>query len=208
MAILIAVVGVSGVGKTALVQALAKSYPFEACYEEHSERPFQTLFKHDARFALANQIDYLLLRGEQEKRLRESRAIGLMDGGLDLDFHGFTRLFHGRDLLTDIEFDLCRRIYEMLRGFLPRPEFFIRLHADEGTVARRLSRRDRINIARLEDTTQFDSFLDEWLLSLPSQQVLKLDVSNETRGYEHSVGIILDRLRASDVLPSNHRSSS
>src|SRR5215208_5238720 len=130
MSRLIAVVGASGVGKTALVRALAKAYPpalnsaegFETAYEEHTERPFQSLFKQDARYGLANQIDYLLLRAEQEKALRASQHIGLIDGGLDLDFHGFTRLFHSRCLLTDPEFDLCRRVYGFLRETLPPPE--------------------------------------------------------------------------------------
>ena len=87
---LITVVGVSGVGKTALVHALTQKYPFETAYEEHAERPFQILFKDDPRYALANQIDYLLRCAEQEKQLRALPQIGLMDGGLDLDFHGFT----------------------------------------------------------------------------------------------------------------------
>jgi deoxyadenosine/deoxycytidine kinase len=193
MSKLIAVVGASGVGKTALVRALAKAYPFETSYEGHAERPFQARFKNDSRYALANQIDYLLLRAEQEKRLRASPQLGLIDGGLDLDFHGFTRLFHLRRLLTDSEFDLCRRVYIFLREVLPRPELIVRLHADELTVARRLSARDRINIANVEDTVIFNAFLDEWLKTIPPERILELDVSNETFEYERSVGIVLDR---------------
>jgi deoxyadenosine/deoxycytidine kinase len=193
---LIAIIGVSGVGKTALVSALAKAYDFETAYEQHIERPFQSLFKQDARYALANQIDYFLLRAEQEKNLRVSPLPGLIDGGLDLDFYGFTRLFHSRRLLTDPEFDLCRRVHELIRRSLPRPELIIRLCADESTVASRLSRRDRINIANAEDTSLFNSFLDEWLASIPSDQTLELDVTNETLGYEQSVSIILDRITA------------
>jgi deoxyadenosine/deoxycytidine kinase len=194
MAELIAVVGASGVGKTAFVRALAKAYPFATAYEQHAERPFQALFKNDARYALANQIDYLLLRAGQEKELRLSPQIGLIDGGLDLDFHGFTRLFHSRCLLTDPEFDLCRDVYDLIRKFLPRSELLVRLGADEGTVARRLAARDRINIASADDTALFDSFLDEWLASIPSDQVLELDVADETLEYERSVSMVLGKI--------------
>lgn len=198
---LIAVVGASGVGKTALVHALAKAHPFATAYEGHAERPFQALFKKDSRFGLANQIDYLLLRAEQEKRLRvralSSTQIGLIDGGLDLDFHGFTRLFHSRCLLTDPEFELCRRVYSLFRELLPGPELIIRLRADEGTVARRLSTRDRINIASAEDTALFSSLVDEWLTTLPPEQILELDVSDEALEYERSVEMILDRILSS-----------
>src|SRR5687768_11714924 len=195
MSNLIAIVGPSGVGKTALVRALAQAYPFETAYEGHAERPFQSLFKEAPRYALANQIDYFLICAEQEKQLRASPRVGLMDGGLDLDFHGFTRLFHQRGLLTDAELALCRRVYNFLRTTLPRPELFVRLCADEETVARRLSTRERINIARAEDTALFNAFLDEWLASIPPDQVLVLDVSKETLEYERSVKIILNKSR-------------
>jgi deoxyadenosine/deoxycytidine kinase len=195
MSRLISVVGASGVGKTALVQALARTGKFTIAYEQHAERPFQNLFKQDARYAFANQIDYLLLRAEQEATLRAAPQIGLMDGGLDLDFHGFTRLFHQRGLLTDPEHDLCRRVYSFVRASFPPPDLIVRLNADDSTVARRLSTRKRINIASPEDTALFNSFLDKWIASIPSDQVLELDVSNETLEYEQSVNIILDRIQ-------------
>ena len=99
MSKLISIVGASGVGKTALVQVLAQNKNFNTAYEQHTERPFQALFKQDKKYALANQVDYFLLRAEQEKDLRAAPQIGLIDGGLDLDFHGFTRLFLHRSLL-------------------------------------------------------------------------------------------------------------
>ena len=191
---LITVVGASGVGKTALVNALSQAYPFATAYEQHAERPFQALFKQDKKYALANQLDYLLLRAEQEKELRDSPHIGLMDGGLDLDFYGFTRLFLHRKLLTQPEYDLCRRVYALIRESLPGPELIVSLCADEITVTDRLSKRNRINIASAEDTSQFNSFLNEWLASVPSQQKLDLNVTNESLDYSRSVAAVLHRL--------------
>jgi deoxyadenosine/deoxycytidine kinase len=195
MSRLISIVGASGVGKTTLVQALARSGRFATAYESHAGRPFQALFKQDGRYALANQMDYLLLRAEQEQELRRAARTGLMDGGLDLDFHGFTRLFLSRGLLAGPEYDLCSRLYAFIRAALPPPELIVSLKADSETVAGRLSQRDRINIARLEDTALFTSHVDEWLASLPSKRVLRLDVSHESPDYAHSVQAILDRIR-------------
>jgi deoxyadenosine/deoxycytidine kinase len=191
---LISIVGASGVGKTALVQALSRTGMFSTAYEQHTQRPFQALFKKDARYALANQIDYFLLRAEQERILRASPAIGLLDGGLDLDFYGFTRLFHSRGLLSDPEYDLCRRVYAFIRESLPSPELIVRLCTDEITVRNRLSTRDRINIASSEDTALFNSYLDEWLATIPSDQILELDVSNETIAYEKSIATIQKKI--------------
>jgi len=194
---LISVVGASGVGKTALVQALAKTNKFITAYEQHTARPFQALFKQDKRYALANQTDYMLLRAEQEKELRAlpSAQIGLIDGGLDLDFHGFTRLFLSRNLLSQPEFDLCRRLYTFIRETLPQPELVVRLHADVETVNSRMVSRKRINIASAEDTALFDSYLDEWLAGIPSEQILELDVSNESLEYRQSIQIIHERIK-------------
>lgn len=191
---LITIIGPSGVGKTALARALAGTHDFATALEQHDERPFQALFKQDARYGLANQIDYFLLRTEQERTLRTDPHIGLIDGGLDLDYHGFTRLFHHRGLLTDPELDLCRRLYETLRGLMPLPELIVRLRADRETVAGRLSARERINIASVEDTALFESFLDEWLIDIPSQQVLEIDVTNETPEYKRSIARIVPRI--------------
>lgn len=191
---LITIVGASGVGKTSLVRALGETGMFSIAYEQHLERPFQKLFKENKQYALANQIDYLLLCAEQERSLRASARTGLMDGGLDLDFHGFTRLFLSRGLLTRPEFDLCSRLYSVLRESLPEPELIVRLWADEPTVAGRLARRHRINIASAADTALFNSLLDEWLAGIPSSKVLSLDVSNETLDYSQSVKRVLDCL--------------
>ena len=129
MSKLIAIVGTTGVGKTSLARALASAANLELRLEQHAERPFQILFKTDKRYGLANQIDYLLLRAEQERELRTSGHTGLVDGGLDQDFHGFTRLFHARGYLSAAEFDLCRRFYTFARATLPLPDLIIHLRA-------------------------------------------------------------------------------
>ena len=180
-----------------MVQALDRTGRFVTAYEQHAGRPFQSLFKHDHRYALANQVDYLLLRAEQERTLRSSMTgpqVGLVDGGLDLDFHGFTRLFYTRGLLTDPEYDLLRRLYEFIRTSLPFPDLVVHLCADETAVADRLSKRDRINIVSAEDTALFNAFLEEWLATVPTSRLLSLDVSQETLAYEASVNTILEQL--------------
>lgn len=196
------VIGPSGIGKTALVRALAKTGKFAIALEEHDERPFQALFKQDPLYGLANQIDYFLLRAEQERALRAAPQIGLIDGGLDLDYHGFTRLFHARGLLTDPEFDLCRRLYELLRGLMPLPELIVRLKADEKTVAGRLSARKRINIASAEDFTTFESFLDEWLATLDPVRILEVDVSTHDPRYNQAIPALLAQIKRLEMLES------
>ena len=191
---LIVIVGASGVGKTTLARALCEKHDFAIAYEQHSERPFQKLFKQDPKYALANQLDYLLYRAEQERELRQSDKPALMDGGLDLDFHGFTHLFHARGWLTDEEFNLCRRFYEHTRALLPPPELIIALSASAQTIRERLASRNRINIASSEDAQDLNQFIKKWLASIPKNKILNLDVSNEDSDYSISVPLILEKV--------------
>jgi deoxyadenosine/deoxycytidine kinase len=150
--------------------------------------------KTDARYALANQLDYLLLRAEQELLLRQSPQTGLMDGGLEMDFHGFTRLFHARTWLTDAEFDLCKHFYELVRSHQPPPDLIIHLTARPEIICRRLETRKRINIAAAEDAPQLDYFLGEWLSTLTPDHLLRLEVSENDFGYQHLLPSLLNTL--------------
>ncbi len=204
---LIAIVGPSGAGKTSLVRALSEAGDFSVAYEQHTERPFQSLFagsapgtgKQDTRYALANQLDYLLFRAEQEKNLRTSPLIALTDGGLDLDFHGFTRLFHAHGWLNDPAFDLCRRFYFLTRELLPSPDLIIHLTISNEIIHQRLAKRRRINIASAEGTELFNSFVDEWLATIPAPCLLRLDVTDEDVHYTQSVSRIMTGLQENKI---------
>ncbi|GAB4485827.1 MAG: hypothetical protein OHK0031_09970 [Anaerolineales bacterium] len=196
MAALISLIGSSGVGKTTLARALAKSANFALALEQHTERPFQTLLEMDTRYALANQMDYLLLRAEQEAALRQSGQIAVLDGGLEMDYHIFTRLFAARALLSPAETELCRRLYDFARARLPAPELFILLEAPPEVIRARLMNRQRINIARPDDIPLIEGFLADWLRGLPPERLLRLDVSTAAPDYADLLPGLLTTIRA------------
>ncbi len=176
---IIVVVGNSGVGKTTLCAALSAARPFATGLEQHAERPFQALMAADPpRYALANQVDYLLLRAEQERALRDGELPGLIDGGLDLDFHAFTRLFHARGYLSDAEFALCARLYGSLRALLDPPDLILRLAAPLPVVEARYAHRGRpLEIARRDDLALMERFIAEWLAAVPDIPLITIDAA-------------------------------
>ena len=176
---LVCVVGNSGVGKTTLVRRLCDLIPLQPALEQHDERPFQQLFADDlTRYGLANQVDYLLLRAEQERAARAADGVAIHDGGLDLDFHGFAKLFWHKGYLSGAEYGLCERLYATLRTWLPSPDLVIHLVAPVALAEQRYRMRNRsLEITRLEDLATLGDLIDTWVATLPPEQVLRVDAA-------------------------------
>lgn len=197
MSKLIAVIGNSGVGKTTLVKRLCAVGGFASALEQHYERPFQQAMAADRRrYALANQLDYLLYRAEQERALRLAPAVGLVDGGLDLDFWGFTRLFHHLGYLDDAELALCERQYRLLRALLPPPDLYLVLSAPPATVMRRFAARGRtLEIAARDDLQALDRLVGAFVAALDPADVIHVDAGADDFCEPRQIAALLAEIR-------------
>ncbi len=190
---LIVVVGNSAVGKTTLTEALRAAGDFATGLEEHATRPFQALFKNAAGYALANQIDFLLLRAEQERQLRAQPKTGIQDGGLEMDFFVFTRLFQRKGLLSTQEYRLCERLFAQIRSSQPPPEGILWLTAPLDVVAERFTRRGRpLEIATRDDLQATQALLDDWLQHVDPGRILRIDATGDDPGYQGCLAEALD----------------
>jgi deoxyadenosine/deoxycytidine kinase len=194
---LIIVVGNTGIGKTTLTCLLGEKTGMKIGLERHSDRPFQAQLKKHSTMAFNNQVDYLMARAEQEQAIRAGKGTGILDGGLEMDFFVFSRLFHEKGWLTDEEMTLLKRTYELLRRLLPPPELVIHMQAAPELIAERFLHRGRIvEIAALADIERIDPLLLEWLSRVPIQRVITVDASVNDPSYTSILPIVLERVAA------------
>ncbi len=195
---LVTIVGGSGSGKTTLARVICQAGNYTPYLEDLRIRPFQASFRHEGKsYALANQVDFLLYRAEQEISIRNSEGIGVQDGGLDLDYYIFSRLFRANQYLTQDEFALVERLYRLLRALLPPPNCVIRLNIPLEVVARRRTVRQReLDITANSDLARIDRLLKEWFSqSPPSSPVLEIDNRLDDASFSKSIDKVMEFIR-------------
>jgi deoxyadenosine/deoxycytidine kinase len=127
--------------------------------------------------------------------VRQNGQTAVLDGGLDLDYHLFTRAFFLNGYLTLEDFDLCRRFYTLLRGLLPPPELVIYLIAPIPLLAERRAARSReIDIARTGDLDAMQVLLEEWIETIPKDSIIRVDSGGDP-GFARSLPLLLERIR-------------
>jgi deoxyadenosine/deoxycytidine kinase len=190
---LITIAGNLGAGKTTLTKLICDHGGFIPYWERPEEHPFQTVFLDDLpKWALANQMEFLLFRCEQELQIRKNNQTAVMDGGFDQDFHVFTKNLYHKGHLTSDEFNICNRFYHFVRSFLPPPDIIIRIIIDTPTLLQRRLNRDRKTVDLLFNPKEFvdlELLLDEWLKGEASTPVLLFP-------FEHDLNRCTDEINA------------
>ena len=199
---LIIVAGNLGAGKTTLTKLVCDKGGFTPYWERPEEHPFQKDFSDDlSKWALANQMDFLLFRCEQEMQIRKDNQIAVMDGGFDQDFHVFTKNLYNKGHLSTDEFRICERFYHFVRSFLLPPDIIIRIIIDTPTLLQRRIKRARKTVDQLFTAQEFvdiEMLLDGWLKGEVSSQVLPFpfehdlnDCTDEIDGLIRQIGVVL-----------------
>jgi deoxyadenosine/deoxycytidine kinase len=192
----VTVIGNCGSGKTTLTKLISEQLGYCALLEQHAERPFQVSFMQDlTRDAFQNQVDYLLLRVEQERFIRAGAhaAHGVQDGGLDQDFYVFSRLFLRKGYLRQEEYDLIARLHALWRELLPPADCIIRLKAPLPVLAARRAQRKRgIDIVQDGDLPVIEDLVASWMQELlPGTALLEVETGDEKVPFAGSlVGVL------------------
>jgi deoxyadenosine/deoxycytidine kinase len=197
---LISIVGNLGAGKTTLTKLICDQGSYIPYWEKPEEHPFQVDFTRDfKRWAFANQMDFLLYRCQQELIARQNDEIAVMDGGLDQDFHVFSKNLYHKGYLTEGEFNVCERFYQLARCLLPPPDMIIRILIGTPTLMQRRLSRTRKTVDNLFDPqvfTDLEILLDDWLNHEISSPVLPFAFDQDLHHYTHKIEELVTEMKS------------
>ena len=115
----IAVAGNIGSGKTTLTSLLAKTYAWEAQYEDVDDNPYLNDFYQDMqRWSFNLQIYFLNSRYRQNQEMSAKAHPTVQDRTIYEDAHIFAPNLHAMGLMTKRDIDNYSGLFELMDGFI------------------------------------------------------------------------------------------
>ena len=174
----LAVAGNLGVGKTTLVELVARATGFEPHYELAEENPYLARFYSDMRaWGFHSQLFFLVKRSEQHRRLALSLATAVQDRTIYEDAEIWARNLYERGQMADEDYRLYGDLYaELCRG-LPPPDLVLYLAASTETLKGRIVVRGRSFEAGIETgyVERLNQRYEEWAAAFDRCPLIRLE---------------------------------
>jgi len=192
----IAIEGNIGAGKTTLASKLALSYKGKLILEEFENNPFLPKFyKEPEKYAFALELSFLAERFHQlNEEMKKGNYLRLSDY-----YFSKTLIFAQANLNKD-EFNVFRKIYEVMISQLPKPELVVFLNPITEKLKENIERRGRKYEQEIE-LSYLEKIQHSYSVYLESQkEVTVLMLNLESNKYVNSLDdfAFLDRLLNKD----------
>jgi deoxyadenosine/deoxycytidine kinase len=138
----IAVEGCIGAGKTTLAEMLAADFNAELILERFVNNPFLAKFYKDpTHYAFPLEMTFLTDRYQQLKNLLSKRDL-FTDLVVADYFIDKCAIFSKNNLQQD-EYNLFLKIYDIISGFLPKPDILVYLYNSPENLLKNIAKRGR-----------------------------------------------------------------
>ncbi|MEZ4590692.1 MAG: deoxynucleoside kinase [Chloroflexota bacterium] len=177
----ITIAGNIGVGKSTLVQLLAKRTGWEPVYEAVAENPYLADFYEDmTRWSFNSQVFFLSRRLQQHHTLLQRQNAIIQDRSVYEDAEIFAQNLYRQGHMSDRDWACYFDLYQTLATVLTPPHLVIYLKASVPTLQQRIAHRGRDyeqNIAQ-SYLAQLNDLYDAWAGSFARSAVLTIDTNN------------------------------
>jgi len=174
----IAIEGNIGAGKTTLTNRIAEDFNAKTVLERFADNPFLPKFYQDqTRYAFPLEMSFLADRYQQISD--DLAQFDLFRDFIIADYHIFKSLIFAKVTLTDDEYRLYRKLFEIIYKEMPKPDLYIYLYQNterllENIRVRGRSYEQEIPAEYLEKINR--GYLD-YIKSQSDLNVLVIDVS-------------------------------
>lgn len=174
---LIAITGNICTGKTTLSQAISLYGGFYQIGEPIEENPFIRDFYVDMRrWAFPTQLYFMSTRASllREASIRYEKI--LMDRSISEDISVFSMNLHELNIISDSEYRVLSKTYELINLAVPTVDFYIYLYDRTEVLYQRTVLRGRPfeNKMELEYLNSLNDLYRLWRNSLPSDRVMDI----------------------------------
>ena len=175
----IAIEGNIGAGKTTLALKIADDFNAKTVLERFADNPFLPKFYEDqTRFAFPLEMSFLADRYQQISD--DLAQFDLFKDFIVADYHIFKSLIFAKVTLTDDEYRLYRKLFEIIYKEMPKPDLYIYLYQNTDRLLANIKKRGReyeqeIAADYLDKINQ--GYLD-YIKSQTDLNVLIIDVSD------------------------------
>jgi deoxyguanosine kinase len=131
-----------GAGKTSLATLLSKEFNAKLILEQFAENPFLPRFYRDReRYSFPLELTFLADRYNQIKK--DVLNFDLFYNLVISDYYFTKSAIFARNTLKKDEYNLFRRIFDIIFETMPKPDLYVFLHSDTETLLKNIEIRGR-----------------------------------------------------------------
>ncbi|RZK01708.1 MAG: 2-amino-4-hydroxy-6-hydroxymethyldihydropteridine diphosphokinase [Flavobacterium sp.] len=176
----IAIEGNIGAGKTTLTTRIAEDFNAKTVLERFADNPFLPKFyKDQSRYAFSLEMSFLADRYQQ---LSDDLAqFDLFKDFIVADYHIFKSLIFAKVTLTEDEYRLYRKLFDIIYKEMPKPDLYIYLYQNTERLLQNIKRRGRSYEQDIQPDylEKINSGYLDYIKSQPDLNVLIIDVSDK-----------------------------
>lgn len=138
----IVIEGNIGAGKTTLAKKIAEDFNAQFIPEDFAENPFLPKFyKNPEKYSFPLELSFLADRFHQLNK--EIRNRDLFKSFVISDYYFTKSLIFSRNTLSEDEYGLYRRIFDIIYTSLPKPDLYVYLYLNIHNLMKNIKRRGR-----------------------------------------------------------------